>query len=116
MHSPHCAARWRQQDQRGLDGLLGNVKSTSDLNTAFSELGMDSGMVGQFAPVILQYLGSQGASTSVLGKLAPGLGYRRLRTFRAQLFDARVFLLPELVHPALDSLAKCRIVLVIPLP
>ncbi|AZP70423.1 DUF2780 domain-containing protein [Pseudomonas poae] len=58
----------------GLDGLLGNVKSTSDLNTAFSALGMDSGMVGQFAPVILQYLGSQGASTSVLGKLAQAWG------------------------------------------
>ncbi|WP_369293631.1 DUF2780 domain-containing protein [Klebsiella pneumoniae] len=50
------------------------MKSTSDLNTAFSALGMDSGMVGQFAPVILQYLGSQGASTSVLGKLAQAWG------------------------------------------
>ncbi|MGL5987623.1 MAG: DUF2780 domain-containing protein, partial [Burkholderiales bacterium] len=28
--------------------------------TAFSALGMDSGMIGQFAPVILQYLGGQG--------------------------------------------------------
>ena len=58
----------------GLDGLLGNVKSTDDLNTTFSALGMDSGMIGQFAPVILQYLGSQGASTSVLGKLAQAWG------------------------------------------
>ena len=58
----------------GLDGLLGNVKSTNDLNTAFSALGMDSGMVGQFAPVILQYLGGQGASSSVLGKLASAWG------------------------------------------
>lgn len=54
----------------GLDGLLGNVKDTNDLNTAFSALGMDSGMIGQFAPVILQYLGGQGADSSVLGKLA----------------------------------------------
>ena len=58
----------------GLDGLLGNVKSTNDLNTAFSALGMDSGMVGQFAPVILQYLGGAGASNSVLGKLAQAWG------------------------------------------
>jgi hypothetical protein len=58
----------------GLDGLLGNVKSTNDLNTAFSALGMDSGMIGQFAPVILQYLGGQGASSSVLGKLAQAWG------------------------------------------
>ncbi len=54
----------------GLENALGNVKTTSDLNNAFSALGMDSGMVGQFAPVILQYLGGQGANTSVLGKLA----------------------------------------------
>ncbi|WP_248749425.1 DUF2780 domain-containing protein [Pseudomonas sp. MWU15-20650] len=58
----------------GLDSVLGNVKNTSDLNTAFSALGMDSGMVGKFAPVILQYLGGQGASNSVLGKLAQAWG------------------------------------------
>lgn len=58
----------------GLDGVLGNVKSTNDLNTAFSALGMDSGMVSQFAPVILKYLGGQGASESVLGKLASAWG------------------------------------------
>lgn len=58
----------------GLDGVLGNVKNTNDLNTAFSALGMDSGMVGQFAPVILKYLGGQGASESVLGKLASAWG------------------------------------------
>ena len=58
----------------GLDGLLGNVKSTNDLNTAFSALGMDSGMIGQFAPVILKYLGGEGANSSVLGKLAQAWG------------------------------------------
>jgi hypothetical protein len=58
----------------GLDGLLGNVKSTNDLNTAFSALGMDSGMIGQFAPVILQFLGGQGANESLLGKLAQAWG------------------------------------------
>ncbi|WPN97868.1 DUF2780 domain-containing protein [Pseudomonas sp. MUP55] len=58
----------------GLDGLLGNVKDTNDLNTAFSALGMDDSMVGKFAPVILQYLGGQGASDSVLGKLAQAWG------------------------------------------
>ncbi|ROM43320.1 hypothetical protein BK648_18160 [Pseudomonas poae] len=53
----------------GLDGLLGNVKNTNDLNTAFSALGMDSGMVGQFAPVILKYLGDQGVGGSLLQSL-----------------------------------------------
>ncbi|MBO1539767.1 DUF2780 domain-containing protein [Pseudomonas sp. OA65] len=52
-----------------LDGLLGNVKDTSDLNNAFSALGMDSGMIGQFAPIILQYLGQQGVAGSLLQNL-----------------------------------------------
>lgn len=52
-----------------LDGLLGNVKDTRDLNNAFSALGMDSGMIGQFAPVILQYLGQQGVASSLLQNL-----------------------------------------------
>ena len=52
-----------------LDGLLGNVKDTNDLTTAFSALGMDSGMIGQFAPVILQYLGQQGVGSSLLQSL-----------------------------------------------
>ncbi|WP_397451011.1 DUF2780 domain-containing protein [Pseudomonas sp. NA-150] len=50
-------------------GALGNVKSMGDVNSAFSKLGMDSGMVGQFAPVIIDYLGKQGASGSVLKSL-----------------------------------------------
>jgi hypothetical protein len=53
----------------GLENALGNVKNTSDLNSAFSALGMDSGMVGQFAPVILQYLGQQGVGGSLLSSL-----------------------------------------------
>lgn len=52
-----------------LDGLLGNVKDTRDLNNAFSALGMDSSMIGQFAPVILQYLGQQGVASSLLQNL-----------------------------------------------
>ena len=52
-----------------LDGLLGNVKDTKDLNNAFSALGMDTGMIGMFAPVILQYLGQQGVAGSLLQNL-----------------------------------------------
>ena len=52
-----------------LDGLLGNVKDTGDLNNTFSALGMDSGMIGQFAPIILQYLGQQGVAGSLLQNL-----------------------------------------------
>ena len=53
----------------GLDNALGAVKNTNDLNNAFSELGMDSGMIGQFAPVLLQYLGQQGVGGSLLESL-----------------------------------------------
>ncbi|MHC8403060.1 DUF2780 domain-containing protein [Pseudomonas sp. MDT1-17] len=53
----------------GLDNALGNVKNASDLNNAFSALGMDSGMIGQFAPVLLQYLGQQGVGGSLLENL-----------------------------------------------
>ncbi|NUU33941.1 DUF2780 domain-containing protein [Pseudomonas sp. C2B4] len=53
----------------GLNNALGNVKDTDDLNNAFSTLGMDTGMVGLFAPVILQYLGQQGVTGSLLQSL-----------------------------------------------
>ncbi|EIK98657.1 hypothetical protein PMM47T1_01425 [Pseudomonas sp. M47T1] len=56
-------------DKGTLDSALGNVKNTSDLNNAFGKLGMDSGMVGQFAPVILQYLGQQGVGGTLLKSL-----------------------------------------------
>ncbi|WP_263261492.1 DUF2780 domain-containing protein [Pseudomonas sp. RIT-PI-S] len=53
-----------------LNNALTNVKTTQDMNSAFSQLGMNSGMVTQFAPIILQYLGQQGASGSALQSLA----------------------------------------------
>ncbi|UVL45757.1 DUF2780 domain-containing protein [Pseudomonas moraviensis] len=53
----------------GLENALGNVKDSNDLNNAFSALGMDSGMIGQFAPVLLQYLGQQGVGGSLLSSL-----------------------------------------------
>ncbi|WP_347909490.1 DUF2780 domain-containing protein [Pseudomonas grandcourensis] len=53
----------------GLDNALGNVKNTSDLNNAFSALGMDTGMIGLFTPVLLQYLGQQGVGGSLLSSL-----------------------------------------------
>ncbi|WP_426116198.1 DUF2780 domain-containing protein [Pseudomonas sp. DSP3-2-2] len=52
-----------------LNSALGNVQSMADVNKAFSALGMDSSMVSQFAPLILQYLGQQGAGGSALQSL-----------------------------------------------
>lgn len=53
-----------------LNQALGNVQDMGDVNTAFKALGMDSSMVSQFVPVILQYLGQQGASGSALQSLS----------------------------------------------
>jgi hypothetical protein len=53
----------------GLDNALDNVKDTNDLNNAFSALGMDSGMIGLFTPVLLQYLGQQGVGGTLLSSL-----------------------------------------------
>ena len=55
--------------QSVLDNALGNVKNTNDLNNAFSALGMDTGMVGLFAPVVLQFLGQQGVAGALLQSL-----------------------------------------------
>lgn len=46
-----------------------NVQSLPDVNQAFSALGMDAGLVGQFAPTLLQYLGSQGVGGQLLQSL-----------------------------------------------
>ncbi|UFH48880.1 DUF2780 domain-containing protein [Pseudomonas sp. KNUC1026] len=54
----------------GLSKALGNVQSQGDMSSAFGQLGMNSGMIGQFAPIILQYLGQQGTSGSTLQSLA----------------------------------------------
>ena len=53
----------------GLDNLLGNVSNTNDLNSAFNALGMDTGMIGLFAPVLLQFFGQQGVGGSLLTNL-----------------------------------------------
>jgi hypothetical protein len=53
----------------GLDNAFGNVKNTNDLSSAFGALGMDGAMIGQFAPVLLQYLGQQGVAGSLLDSL-----------------------------------------------
>ncbi|MFB4392324.1 DUF2780 domain-containing protein, partial [Pseudomonas sp. LS_1] len=58
------------EGQSALNKALGNdVQNRSDLDSAFKALGMDTGMVGQFAPLILQYLGQQGIAGSLLQNL-----------------------------------------------
>lgn len=50
--------------------LLGNVQSMQDVNQAFSALGMDASLAGQFAPILLQFLGSQGVAGPLMQSLA----------------------------------------------
>jgi len=58
------------ESQSALSNALGNnVENRNDLDTAFNALGMDTGMIGQFAPLILQYLGQQGIAGSLLQNL-----------------------------------------------
>lgn len=46
-----------------------NMHSLGDVGNAFSALGMDAGMVSQFAPVLLQFIGNQGVGQPLLGTL-----------------------------------------------
>ncbi len=58
------------ESQSALGNALGsNVENRSDLANAFKALGMDTGMIGQFAPLLLQYLGQQGIAGSLLQNL-----------------------------------------------
>lgn len=50
-------------------GLLGNVGSMGDVSKAFGTMGMDQGMTGKFAGVLLDYFGKQGVSSNLLGSL-----------------------------------------------
>lgn len=68
--TPEQAVGGGSESQSALSNALGNnVENRNDLDTAFKALGMDTGMIGQFAPLILQYLGQQGIAGSLLQNL-----------------------------------------------
>ncbi|MGF1684372.1 DUF2780 domain-containing protein [Photobacterium minamisatsumaniensis] len=50
----------------GVGSLLGNMDT---INQVFSALGMDASMVSQFIPVVMQFLGDQGASAGLMESL-----------------------------------------------
>jgi hypothetical protein len=52
-----------------LPGLSSTSSSMSGVSTIFNQLGMDSGMISQFAPTILKYLTGQGASSELITSL-----------------------------------------------
>ncbi|WP_420822983.1 DUF2780 domain-containing protein [Vibrio variabilis] len=50
-------------------GLLSSIQDMDSVKSAFSSVGLDPSMISQFAPVVLDYLGSQGASSGLLESL-----------------------------------------------
>ena len=46
------------------------MHSLGDVGNAFSGLGMDAGMISQFAPILLQFIGGQGVSQPLMSSLA----------------------------------------------
>ncbi len=56
--------------QSSTPGLLSMATNMRAVNDVFSTLGLDPSMIAQFAPVILNYLTKQGASSGLLGSLS----------------------------------------------
>jgi len=54
----------------GSSSSLSNIANMDAVNKVFNQLGLDSSMVSQYAPIILKYLTSQGASSSLLSSLS----------------------------------------------
>ncbi|MFP1681805.1 DUF2780 domain-containing protein [Alloalcanivorax sp. C16-1] len=52
-----------------LSGVLGNVKTLAGVQQAFNALGLSPEMIGQFTPIITQFLGNQGVAGPVIGAL-----------------------------------------------
>lgn len=59
-----------------LSGILNSAKSASSsldsiaaVKSAFEKLGLDSSMVEQYVPILLDYLGDEGASSGLLSSL-----------------------------------------------
>lgn len=57
-----------------LSKALSNTRTDAGVDQAFSTLGMDTGMVEVFSPLLLQYFGSQGVSGGVLQSLSNAWG------------------------------------------
>ncbi|MBY7918644.1 DUF2780 domain-containing protein [Vibrio fluvialis] len=54
----------------GSKDMLSGIQSLESVNKVFEQLGLDSSMVSQFAPLLLQYLTGQGASEGLLSSLS----------------------------------------------
>ncbi|WP_394154606.1 DUF2780 domain-containing protein [Vibrio maritimus] len=50
-------------------GLLSSIQDMDSVKSAFSSVGLDPSMISEFAPIVLDYLGSQGASSGLMDSL-----------------------------------------------
>jgi hypothetical protein len=55
--------------QSSIPGLSALSDNKDGVSSVFSQLGMDSSMISQFTPLILEYLTGQGASSELLSSL-----------------------------------------------
>lgn len=55
----------------GLGGNIGGLGNLASLASGFSKLGLDSGMIGKFIPIILSFVGNKGGAgvQSILEKV-----------------------------------------------
>ncbi|RJX72262.1 hypothetical protein DZ860_07575 [Vibrio sinensis] len=51
-------------------GLLGSVENMQAVQNVFESVGLDPTMIGKFAPIIMGYLGENGASDGLLNSLS----------------------------------------------
>ncbi|MCG9680323.1 DUF2780 domain-containing protein [Vibrio sp. Isolate24] len=52
-----------------LGGITDQVQSISAVNDIFAKIGLESSMISQFTPIILEYLSGQGASSGLMASL-----------------------------------------------
>ncbi|MCY9873141.1 DUF2780 domain-containing protein [Vibrio barjaei] len=50
-------------------GLLSSVENMESVKNAFGSVGLDPALISQFAPIILDYLGTLGASSGLMSSL-----------------------------------------------
>ncbi len=54
----------------GQSNLMSSINTLGDVNSAFTQLGLSSEMVSQYAPLLLQYLSQQKASVGLMNALS----------------------------------------------
>lgn len=54
----------------GMQGMMGKITSLESVQGIFEKIGLSPDMISQFAPLLLNYIGSEGASAGLLASLS----------------------------------------------